>query len=169
MFLKHEFLLLNGDCSVGVSLSMGAKDFNLDDPRVQLEVFKEKLKHSDIIILQQKQELEKVTSLLSQKEVELKRKVEDYNELHTQLEVQKTQLKFLEEALKQSEKKVAKKNKGTTFYKVVASILFLLATVFGGIGINWLTSNPPVSLGWLMLTLCGMEYLMAAVMTSQIA
>src|SRR5437879_8664600 len=89
---------------------MGINNFDADDPRIQLEVMKERLKFSEEKIHQQEQALEKAYVNLGRQDTNLKRTVEERNELKVELEVTKQKLKHVQESLALSGKKSTKRN-----------------------------------------------------------
>lgn len=148
---------------------MGINNFDADDPRIQLEVMKERLKFSEEKIHQQEQALEKVYVNLGRQDTNLKRTVEERNELKVELEVTKQKLKHVQESLALSGKKSIKRNTTAKLQAFLASLLFLLASILASFGTNLLTSTPPNSLGWIMIVLAGVAYTIAALMTTLLA
>lgn len=148
---------------------MGAYDFDLDDPRVQLEVTKERLKYAEEKFFQQGQALEKALLSLGRLETDLKRTIEERNDLKTELEVTKQKLKYAELALVQYGTKTIEKSKNARRQAFLASLMFLIASVLASAGINMLTSTPPNSLGWLITGLAILAYIVAALMTTLLA
>jgi Skp family chaperone for outer membrane proteins len=134
-----------------------------------LEVTKERLKYAEEKFFQQGQALEKALLNLGRLETDVKRTSEERNDLKTELEITKQKLKYAEQALAQYDTKTIEKSRNARRQAFLASLIFLIASVLASAGINMLTSTPPISLGWLIISLAIMAYIVAALMTTLLA
>lgn len=137
-----------------------------NNPIIQLEVMKKRWKSSDEKLYEQRQTLEKLYVSLGEQTSEIRKITKENNELKIELEVTKQKLKHTQEAVLLTGKKSTQKKKTVRLQSFLASLLFLLATILCGFGINLLTSTPPNLLGWIMIALSAIVYVIAAFMTN---
>ena len=127
---------------------------------------KKRWKSSDEKLYEQRQTLEKLYVSLGEQTSEIRKITKENNELKIELEVTKQKLKHTQEAVLLTGKKSTQKKKTVRLQSFLASLLFLLATILCGFGINLLTSTPPNLLGWIMIALSAIVYVIAAFMTN---
>lgn len=154
-----------------------------DDPnklKVQLEVLKERLRYlekRDNLRLKyleerndlQKKEIEQHLISLERKEIDLQKLTEEKIELKIAFEVERQKTKHLEEIVVQNKKKQGGKTVNTRVRGFSTSILFLIASILAGFGINMLTSMPPNSEGWLPIAMSIIAYIIATLLTTFLA
>jgi cell division protein FtsB len=111
-----------------------------EDPMIKLARAEERLKNSS----QQKKEIE----YLSQ---ELKKITAERHKLHEDLEKEKLKVEIFEIASKKNEERVAEKNKETRWLTNFSDILFLVANIFIGWGVNYISSTPRNDTGLILI------------------
>jgi hypothetical protein len=124
-----------------------------------LKVSQEKLRSSNKKLLEIQDELRKSRILLIEEENSHKRLTEEKHGLIVELSIKIEQLLFMQEALNQANSKMARKKARNMYQSLLPNLMYLLSTVFVGIGVNWLTSVPFNSLGWVMVTSGAIMYL----------
>lgn len=139
------------------------------DPYVQLEVAKERAKYLEEKVFQQRREREKALTMLRRQEAELKRLEKYCSELCTELEVKKQQLKYTEDKFSEYRQRTAKKNATARIQALLASILFLAASILASLGVNMLTAAYSSALGETMIIISIIVYLIAALITTLFA
>ena len=111
-----------------------------EDPLIKLARAEERLKNST----QQKKELESLS-------LELKQITVERHQLHEDLEKEKLKVEFLEIAHKEDENRAAARTKEARKTTYFTGVLFLLANIFIGLGVNYISSTPPNDLGIILI------------------
>lgn len=145
---------------------MGMGNSDPTDLRIQLEVIRERLKYAEEKSRQQEQMLTQAYKDLGQKEAELKQIRSEREDLKIKWEVLQRDFKHSQNSLIQATQANTKKKKTAQFQGFIASIVFLCSSILVNLGTAMLTSLPPNSLGWIMITLAATIYFIAALMTT---
>ncbi|MBV9688835.1 MAG: hypothetical protein JO202_03890 [Ktedonobacteraceae bacterium] len=149
---------------------MGITDPDPTGSKIQLEVLRERQRHSEDRIRQLEQELAQAYTNLGRKEQELEQIRDERTDLNTKWEVLKKDLHYAQNSLAQNSQVSAKKKTTAKLQAFFASLIFLLSSVLVNIGTGMLTSSPPnPSLGWTMLVLAVAMYIVGALMTLLLA
>ncbi len=111
-----------------------------EDPSIKLARAEERLRNST----QKKKEIE----ILSQ---ELKQITAERHQLHEGLEKEKLKVEFLEIARKENEDRAAARAKEARKTTFVIGIFYLLANIFIGWGVNYISSTPPNDTGIILI------------------
>jgi hypothetical protein len=130
--------------------------------RIQLEHAREKFE-------EKKQELLQTQQLLDQVRRELERTKDELTNLKIERAQEQVTLTTLTTQLVEKEQKVIKKNSTAKLQAFLAGLLYLLSTILATIGINLITSKPPDSIGFAMIALAVIIYIIAAFMTTLLA
>src|SRR5712692_1242339 len=146
---------------------MDVTDSDLAEPKVQVEVLKERQRHLEERIRHEEQELAKGYVDLGRRERELEQVRGDRDDLRIKCEVVKKDLQHKQESLAQSGRKTAGDRNVARFQAFFVSLIFLLSSVRVNLGTSALTSIPAnLSLGWVILSLAAAAYIIAALMTT---
>jgi hypothetical protein len=148
---------------------MGISGFDPLNPRVHLEVLRERLKNTEERVRQQEKDLAQVYTNLGRKETELIRIRDERDDLKIKWEVVKRDLKHTQELLLLSNQKTTKKTTRAKLLAFFASLIFLISSILANIGTGILTSTPPNSLGRVMIAVAIILYIVAALMTTLLA
>ena len=133
--------------------------------RMDLAVTKERLRHADAKIEQLTNEVEQLRDSSKRKDSDIQRRDDEYNRLNTILEVTKEKLKQTETALAQKNQSIKKKNRSLKLQAFLSSVLYLLATILTGFGINMITSAQSNPVGVTMIILGVVTYMIGTAMT----
>ncbi len=145
---------------------MEDNEINLNNPIVQLEVTKERLRHVEEKNSQQEGSLKNAYITTGRLEAQLKQTVDDFHDMRVTLEVTKQKLTHAEQALNQSSQNTTGKDRQTKWRALFASILFAIASVLAGVGGNQIASTPPNSFGEFLIGLGIAVYFVAAILTT---
>jgi DNA-binding transcriptional regulator YbjK len=133
---------------------------------IQLEILRERQKHLEERIRQLEQELTQAYTTLGRREKELEQLKQQYADLNTRYEVLKTELRHAQASLRQNSQATTQKKTKAKLSAFFASIVFLLSSIVANVGTSFLTSIPPnISLGWLILSVATIVYIMGALIT----
>src|SRR5712691_11809134 len=114
---------------------MAISGFDPTDPRVQLEIMRERLNNSEVTIRQLEGTLAQAYANLGRKETEINQLRDEREDLKLKWELAKRDLKHIQE-------KSAKSRNTSKERAVNATLLLALASAFTGYGINLLTQIP---------------------------
>lgn len=148
---------------------MGISNFDSTDPRVQLEVFRERLRHLEERVHQQERDLAQAYTNLGRRETELIRIRDERDDLKIKWEVAKRDLRHTQDLLVLSNQKITKKSNMTKLLAFSTNMIFLMSSVLANLGTGLLTSTSPNELGRVLITLAIIIYSVAALMTALIA
>ena len=141
---------------------MAISGFDPTDPRVQLELARERLKHSEVTIHQLEKTLAQAYANLGRKETEFNQLRDEREDLRLKWELAKRDLKHLQE-------KFAKSRNTSKGQAILASILFFLSSGLVGFGTSYLTSTSLNSLGWILMAFAVALYIMGTLLTTLFA
>src|SRR5579859_7773129 len=147
-------------------------DTNNVDPiklKIQLEVLRERIKYLEIKNKEQETNLIEARDGLHLQDVDLGKMRDERDDLRIKWEVMKAEIKHLQDSLTQNSQTSTKKRSIVKRQGFVASLIFLLSSVLVNVGTTLLTSSPPNSLGWVMMALATVSYIVAALMTTLFA
>jgi len=151
-------------------VAMGVNGPDPIESKIQLELLRERQRHSEDRIRRLEQELAQAYTNLGRKEKELEQIKEDRADLKIKWEVLKKDLQYAQAALSQSSQTTVKKRTTTKYQAFFASIIFLVSSIIANVATGLLTSSPPnPSLGWSMLGLAASVYIIGALMTTVLA
>jgi hypothetical protein len=149
---------------------MGVNDPDPTGSKIQLEILRERQKHSEERIRQLEQQLAQAYTNTGRKEKELEQVKEECADLKTKWEVLKRDLQHAQDSLSQNSLTIAKKRTTAKFQAFLASLVFLFSSVLVNIGTSMLTSTPPnPALGWSILGISAAMYTVGASMTTLLA
>lgn len=144
---------------------MGTDDTDPNELRIQVEVLREQKRHLE----EQKQHLEdRLLSLgreLERTKSESTHQAYDLTRTRTSLEIAHHKLRHADHALQVYTNNARKKSIIAKFQRAGISIVFLVSSVLASLGTNMLTATPPNLLGWFMIALAFLVYLVAALLT----
>lgn len=141
----------------------------MNDPVVQYEVTKERLKNSEEKCFHLEESLKNAHVTIERLQASLKQESEEKSELKVNLEVTKLKLTHAEQALTQSNQKTTGKDRKARWTAFLASILLIGASLFIGIGASMVASTPPNSIGWAFIILGSIVDVIAAALTTLLA
>lgn len=141
---------------------MEMSGFDPTDPRVRLEVANERLRYEEEKVRQLVDENGRVNKKLGEKENELNRLREVYEQLNIKWNLAERDLQHLRE--KSDTQRTAAK--GRAFY---ANLLLALASGLTGWGISLLTSTTPDPVGWIMIAAAAVLYIIGYRFTTLLA
>src|SRR5260370_13200652 len=113
---------------------MGISSFDPTDPRVQVEVLRERLKNSEERVRQQETEVAQAYTNLGRKESELQRIRDERDDLKIKWEVAKRDLRHTQELLILSSQKTTRKRNVAKVQVFSISIIFLISSVLANLG-----------------------------------
>lgn len=149
---------------------MGVNNPDPAKSRIQLEILRERQRHSEGRIRQLEQELTQAHANLGRKEKELEQEKRYSAGLKIQRMELRKDLQHTQYLLAQNSQVSIKKRTTAKLQAFVASIIFLISSVLVNFATSMLTSSPPSpSLGWSMLGLAAVAYLAGAFMTTLLA
>jgi regulator of replication initiation timing len=149
---------------------LGVNDPDPIGSKIQLEILRERQRHSDDKIRQLEQELAQAYTNIGHKEKELEQVKEERANLNVKLEVLKKDLQHTQDSLTQNSQANAKKRTTAKVQVFFASLIFLLSSILVNIGTSMLTSSAPSpSLGWTILGLAAVSYIVGASITTLLA
>jgi hypothetical protein len=148
---------------------MGMSNFDPTDPRVQLEIIRERLHYSEEKVREHELLLAQTNRDLGQKNAELKITEEERNDFKLKWEILQRDFIHSQETLTKTIQISKQKKKTVRFQAFLASLIFLLSSVLVNLGTTMLTSSPPNELGWVMIALAAASYIVAALMTTILA
>lgn len=126
------------------------------------EVLKERNKHLELINKQLAQQMK-------QKDTALEKMRDERDDLRIKWSVMGAEVKHLQDSLTQNSR-MNTQNRGIIKRQgFIASLIFLLSSVLVNVSTTLLTSNPPNSLGWVMMAIAVVAYAVAALMTTLFA
>ncbi len=145
---------------------MEDNEINLNNPIVQLEIMKERLRNAEEKNSQQEESLRQANVTIGRLEERLRQATEDSHNMKVTLEVTKQKLTHAEQTLQQSNQNTTgkvRKAKWTTFF---LNILLIGASIPIGIGASYVASTSPNSIGWVFIILGGIVDIVAAALTA---
>ena len=147
---------------------MGASSFDRKDPRVQLEITKETLKHFETKFRKQEHDLDEANISLKQKEAELKQAIEERYKFYTQQELLKLQVAYMQlslnqskEKLTQAEEKLTQKEEKNIRTSRLSEVLQFVAAGLASAGVSMLLIPPLYIYGWIVVIFAFVEFLIA--------
>lgn len=155
---SRQYLSMEG----GVSWQMAISGFDPTDPRVQLEILREKLKNSEAIVQQLEKTLAQAYANLGRKEAEANQLKDERDDLKLKWELTKRDLRHLQED-NSSKSEVSKER------AVNATLLLAFASGFAGYGVNLLTQTPSNPAGIALLAIAIILYWIGARSTALLA
>ena len=155
---SQQYLFAEG----GASWRMAISGFDPTDPRVQLEIVREQLKHSEVTIYQIEKTLAQAYANLGRKEAGVNQLRDEREDLKLKWELAKRDLRHLEE-------NSSSKNKSSKERAVNATLLLALASAFTGYGINLLTQIPSNEIGIVLIAIAIILYWIGARSTALLA
>ncbi len=141
---------------------MAISGFDPTDPRVQLEIMRERLNNSEVTIRQLEGTLAQAYANLGRKETEINQLRDEREDLKLKWELAKRDLKHIQE-------KSAKSRNTSKGQAILASILFFLSSGLVGFGTSYLTSTSLNSLGWILMAFAVALYIMGTLLTTLFA
>jgi hypothetical protein len=102
---------------------MENSEINLNNPAVQVEVFKERLRNAEEKSSQQEESLKNAYITIGRLEANLKQATDDYHDMRVKMGVTEQKLTHAEQALKQSSQNATGKDRQTKWRAFFASIL----------------------------------------------
>lgn len=141
---------------------MAISGFDPTDPRVQLELVREKLKNSEATIYQLEKTLAQAYANLSRKESEANQLRDEREDLRLKWELAKRDLRHLQE-------KFVKGRNIAKAQAIIASVFFFLSSASIGLGINLLTAMPPNAFGWIIIAIAVVFYITGTLFTTRLA
>lgn len=148
---------------------MSAGNVDPTKSKVQLEKQRERIKSLESQNKQQEQSLLEALNKLHQKDIALDIMRNERDDLRIKWAVMEAEMKHIQKALTLSKKDSSHKRSKIKRQGFIASLIFLLSSVLVNIGTSLLTSNPPNGLGWIMMVLATVSYVIAALMTTLFA
>jgi hypothetical protein len=149
---------------------MEVNDLDPIGSKIQLEICRENLKHSEDKIRQIEQELTQVNRNLGRKEKELEQVKEERTDFKTRWRLLQNDLQYARDALAQNSQVGAKKRTRAKRQAFLVSLIFLVSSILVNFGTSKLTSSPlDLSLGWSLLALAVVTYIIGASMTTLLA
>jgi hypothetical protein len=148
---------------------MEDNEITLNNPIVQLEVTKERYRNLETRFFEQAENLRQAYIDIGRLEAKLDQASTDFHDMRVKLGVTEQKLTHTEQALNQSNQTTTGKNRQAKWKAFLASIFFLIVTILAGLGTGMLVLTPPNSLGWALLVLGAILYIVAAVLTTLLA
>lgn len=148
---------------------MEEHEISLNNPIVQLEVMKERLRHAEEKISQQEESLRQSYITIGRLESQLKQTADDFHDMKVKMGVTEQKLMHAEQAITQSSQQTTSKDRQTKWRVVFASILFAIASVLTGVGGNQITSTSPNTFGYFLIGLGIAVIIVAAILTNLLA
>jgi ubiquinone biosynthesis protein COQ9 len=140
-------------------MAMAINGFDPTDPRVQLEILREKFKNAESTI----QRLEKV---LEQAHANLARKEAEASHLRNERDGLKLKWELAKRDLRYSEEKYTKRSNTSKSRAIIASILFFFSSASVGFGTSYLTSSSFHSVGLILMAFAIALYIMGTLVTT---
>jgi uncharacterized membrane-anchored protein len=143
-------------------------NFNTEDNTqnnliTDFKVLEQKYIHEQEKNFQKEQDLIKAYDERNKLRADLEQTNERLNRLERELEVTKERLKNTETNLTQQNKEEIKKNRSTKLLAIIATVLFLMASLLFNYGNSLITSNPPQIVGILVLFIASLMGILAAI------
>jgi hypothetical protein len=142
---------------------MSTHSFDPTDPRVELEIFRERLKNSEERNRQLEENLKQLYTDLGRKEEELRRIREEREELKLKWELAKNDLRHQQDKWKQVVQVRGDKRRRAVRYIIGGNLLICLAGILVALGTGLLISASPNSLGWVIIVVSVIIYFAGSV------
>jgi septal ring factor EnvC (AmiA/AmiB activator) len=148
---------------------MENSDINLNNPVVQLEVMKERLRHAEEKISQQEESFRQSYLTIGRLETQLKQTADDFHDMRVKVGVTEQKLTHAERALTQSSQQTTGTDRQKKWRVFLASIFFAIASALIGIGGSQIAATPPNAFGDVLIGLGILAYIVATTLTISLA
>lgn len=140
-----------------------------NDPVVQFEVTKERLKNSEEKCFHLEESLKNAHVTIERLQANLKQESEEKSDIKVNFEVTKQKLLYTEQALNQSNQATIGKSRQSKVGAAITSVIFLMASILNGFGIGMVLSTPPNTFGWALIILASVIYILATFQANLLA
>lgn len=142
---------------------MTVSSFDPTDPRIELELTRERLKNSEERNRQLEENVKQAFFDLGRKDTELQRIRDERDDVKIKWEVAKIEIGHKQELLMLTGQKKRENRSRSIRYNIFGNLLICFAGVLVAFGTSILAAPPPNQLGWLIIVSAIVVYFVGAV------